>query len=135
MKTKWSQNRRILGKTSSSQNSAEVKILLFAEFLISLLDFIKTFQVFLIEGIKCTEAQECVYLQYGLWFALSQGIFIVWLHRYSKSEKFFRHFTIFMALVLYFTKSYAAPDRSAFYLCLWNAHSLAHRVLRLRDFA
>ena len=92
----------------------EVKILLFAEFLIFFgwYFFIKTFQVFLIEGIKCTEAQVFnVYSQYGLWFALSQGIFIVWLHRYSKSEKFFRHFTIFMALsifVLYFTKSYAA---------------------------
>lgn len=92
----------------------EVKILLFAEFLIFFgwYFFIKTFQVFLIEGIQCTEAQVFnVYSQYGLWFALSQVVFITWFHRYSKSEKFFRHFITFLALsilILYFAKSYAA---------------------------
>jgi MFS transporter, DHA1 family, tetracycline resistance protein len=92
----------------------EIKILLFAEFLIFFgwYFFIKTFQVFLIEGIKCTEGQVFdVYSQYGLWFTISQIIFIFWLHRYSKSEKFFRHFITLLALsifVLYFAKSYFA---------------------------
>ena len=92
--------------------SREVKILLFAEFLIFFgwYFFIKTFQVVLIEGIACTETQVFhLYSQYGLWFALSQVIFIVWLHRYSKSEKFFHGFITFLALsifILYFAKSY-----------------------------
>lgn len=92
----------------------EVKVLLFGEFLIFFgwYFFIKSFQVFLIEGIQCTEAQVFnVYSQYGLWFALSQVVFISWLHRYSKSEKFFRHFITFLALsifILYFAKSYWA---------------------------
>jgi DHA1 family tetracycline resistance protein-like MFS transporter len=96
------------------QCSREVKVLLFAEFLIFFgwYFFIKTFQVFLIEGIQCTEGQVFnVYSQYGLWFALSQVVFILWLHRYSKSEKFFHHFITFLAFsifVLYFAKSYWA---------------------------
>jgi len=96
------------------QCSREIKILLFAEFLIFFgwYFFIKSFQVFLIEGIQCTEEQVFnVYSQYGLWFALSQVVFILWLHRYSKSEKFFNRFITFLALtifVLYFAKSYAA---------------------------
>lgn len=92
----------------------EVKILLFAEFLIFFgwYFFIKTFQVFLIEGIQCTEGQVFnLYSQYGFWFALSQVVFIVWLHKYSKSEKFFRTFITFFAssiFVLIFAKSYWA---------------------------
>lgn len=96
------------------QCGREVKVLLFAEFLIFFgwYFFIKTFQVFLIEGIQCSETQVFnVYSQYGLWFALSQLIFIAWLHRFSKSEKFFHRFITFLALsifVLYFAKSYWA---------------------------
>jgi len=96
------------------QCSREVKVLLFAEFLIFFgwYFFIKTFQVFLIEGIHCTEAQVFnVYSQYGLWFALSQALFIIWLHQYAKAEKFFHHFITFLAfsiLVLYFAKTYWA---------------------------
>ncbi len=92
----------------------EVKILLFAEFLIFFgwYFFIKTFQVFLIEEIQCSEGQVFnLYSQYGFWFALSQVVFIVWLHRYSKSEKFFRHFITLFAFsifILAFAKSYFA---------------------------
>jgi len=94
--------------------SREIKVLLFAEFLIFFgwYFFIKTFQVFLIEGIQCTEAQVFnVYSQYGLWFALSQVVFIAWLHRYAKKEKFFHYFITFLAFsifVLYFAKNYLA---------------------------
>ena len=90
----------------------EVKILLFAEFLIFFgwYFFIKTFQVFLIEGMQCTEAQVFnLYSQYGFWFALSQVIFIVWLHRHAKSDKFLNPFIAFFALsifILYFAQSY-----------------------------
>jgi DHA1 family tetracycline resistance protein-like MFS transporter len=96
------------------QCNREVKVLLFAEFLIFFgwYFFIKTFQVFLIEGIQCTEAQVFnVYSQYGFWFALSQAVFIAWLHRYSKSEKFFHHFITLLAFsifILYFAKSFWA---------------------------
>jgi predicted MFS family arabinose efflux permease len=96
------------------QCNREIKVLLFAEFLIFFgwYFFIKTFQVFLIEGIKCTEAQVFnVYSQYGFWFALSQVVFITWLHKYSKSEKFFHHFITFLAFsifVLYFAKTFWA---------------------------
>ncbi|HEX4839921.1 MAG TPA: MFS transporter [Rhabdochlamydiaceae bacterium] len=96
------------------QCGREVKVLLFAEFLIFFgwYFFIKTFQVFLIEGIQCSETQVFnVYSQYGLWFTISQLIFIAWLHRFSKSEKFFHRFITFLALsifVLSFAKSYWA---------------------------
>ncbi|MGH7890276.1 MAG: MFS transporter, partial [Thermodesulfobacteriota bacterium] len=92
----------------------EVGILLFAEFLIFFgwYFFIKTFQVFLVEGIQCTEGQVFnVYSQYGLWFTVSQVVFILWLHRHSKSDRFFRHFITFLAFsifVLSFTHSYGA---------------------------
>lgn len=90
----------------------ELKILLFAEFLIFFgwYFFIKTFQVFLIEGMQCTEEQVFnLYSQYGLWFALSQVIFIAWLHRHAKSDKFLNPFIAFFALsifILYFAQSY-----------------------------
>jgi MFS family permease len=77
-----------------------LKALLWAEFLIFFgwYFFIKTFQVFLIEKIGCNETQVFnIYSQYGLWFALSQVVFILWLHRYSRSEKFFRRFIFLFA--------------------------------------
>jgi MFS transporter, DHA1 family, tetracycline resistance protein len=92
----------------------ELKILLFAEFLVFFgwYFFIKTFQVFLVEEVKCTEAQVFnLYSQYGLWFALSQVIFILWLHRFSKLDRFFNRFIVLFAgsiFVLAFVKSYVA---------------------------
>ncbi len=77
-----------------------LKALLWAEFLIFFgwYFFIKTFQVFLIEKIGCNETQVFnIYSQYGLWFALSQVVFILWLHRYSRSGKFFRRFIFLFA--------------------------------------
>jgi MFS family permease len=91
-----------------------LKTLLWAEFLIFFgwYFFIKTFQVFLIEKIGCTEIQVFnIYSQYGLWFSLSQIVFILWLHKYSQSEKFFRYFIFLFAFSIFllsFMKDYSA---------------------------
>ena len=81
-----------------------LKTLLWAEFLIFFgwYFFIKTFQVFLVEKIGCNEIQVFnIYSQYGLWFALSQLVFILWLHKYSRSEKFFRGFIFLFAFSIF----------------------------------
>jgi MFS transporter, DHA1 family, tetracycline resistance protein len=89
-----------------------LKTLLWAEFLIFFgwYFFIKTFQVFLVEKIGCSESQVFnIYSQYGLWFTISQVIFILWLHKYSRSEKFFRQFIFLFAFsifVLSFMQNY-----------------------------
>ncbi len=81
-----------------------LKTLLWSEFLIFFgwYFFIKTFQVFLIEKIGCNEGQVFnLYSQYGIWFSLSQVIFILWLHKYSRSEKFFRYFIFLFAFSIF----------------------------------
>lgn len=89
-----------------------LKTLLWAEFLIFFgwYFFIKTFQVFLVEKIGCSEMQVFnIYSQYGFWFALSQLVFILWLHKYSRSETFFRRFIFLFAfsiLLLSFMQNY-----------------------------
>lgn len=90
-----------------------LKALLWAEFLIFFgwYFFIKTLQIFLVEKVGCSESQVfSIYSQYGLWFALSQVLFILWLHKYSKSEKFFHHFISLLALSIFmlsFMNNYA----------------------------
>jgi len=77
-----------------------LKTFFWAEFLIFFgwYFFIKTFQVFLVEKIGCTEIQVLnYYSQYGLWFSVSQGLFILWLHKYSRSDTFFKIFTFLLA--------------------------------------
>ena len=89
-----------------------LKILLLAEFLVFFgwYFFIKTFQVFLVEEVKCTERQVFdLYSQYGLWFALSQVVFILWLHKFSKQllHKFIVLFAISIFILAFF-RNYAA---------------------------
>lgn len=90
----------------------ELKMILWAEFLIFFgwYFFIKTFQVFLVEKIGCSEIQVFnIYSQYGLWFSLSQLIFIFWLHKHCSSERFFRRFIFLFAFsifILSFMSSY-----------------------------
>ncbi len=89
-----------------------LKTLLWAEFLIFFgwYFFIKTFQVFLVEKIGCNELQVFnIYSQYGLWFSVSQVIFILWLHKSSRLEKFFRNFIYLFAFSIFllsFMKDY-----------------------------
>lgn len=102
-----------------------LKILLLAEFLVFLgwYFFIKTFQVFLVEEAKCNEGQVFnLYSQYGLWFALSQVVFILWLHKFSKKLlrksivlfagsifflAFFKNYSTACLIVPFFTFAYA----------------------------
>lgn len=94
--------------------SREVKILLFGEFLILFgwYFFIKSFQVFLIEGAGCSDTQVfSLYSQYGVWFTISQLLFIFWLHRQAKSEVFLRTFILLFAVSIFalvFVSNYTA---------------------------
>lgn len=81
-----------------------LKTLLWAEFLVFFgwYFFVKTFQVFLVEKIGCNEIQVLnYYSQYGIWFSLSQMIFILWLHKYSSSAKFFRNLIFLLSLSIF----------------------------------
>ncbi|MGD0665004.1 MAG: MFS transporter [Rhabdochlamydiaceae bacterium] len=102
-----------------------LKTLLWAEFLVFFgwYFFIKTFQVFLVEKIGCSELQVFnIYSQYGLWFSLSQVAFILWLHKYSRSEKFFRGFIFLLAF-------------SILALTLMNGYSMTCFIIPLFSFA
>ncbi len=60
--------------------------------------FIKTFQIFLIQQIRCSELEvSSTYSQYGLWFLLSELVFFIWLHRYIKFNLFFYLSTIVLS--------------------------------------
>jgi DHA1 family tetracycline resistance protein-like MFS transporter len=79
--------------------------------------------VFLVEEVKCTERQVFdLYSQYGLCFALSQVVFILWLHKFSKKLlhksivlfaisifilAFFRNYAAACLIVPFFTFAYA----------------------------
>lgn len=90
-----------------------LKTLLWGEFLIFFgwYFFIKTFQVFLVEKIGCSEAQVFdIYSQYGFWFSLGQLIFILWLHKHARKDLFFRGFIFLFAasiFILSFMGSYS----------------------------
>lgn len=73
--------------------------------------FIKTFQVFLLEEVRCSEVEMFnTIAYYGLCTVLAQVLYVSFLHKYIKSHRFFECFLFLLAASIFslvFVRSYA----------------------------
>jgi MFS family permease len=84
--------------------SKENRVLLGAIFLFSFgwYFFIKTYQVFLVEQVRCSDIEIFRVIScYGLFSLITQGFFIGWLHKHIRTSRLMEALLIALALSLF----------------------------------